>query len=173
MKERASAIWAELHDLFDTDDGSLPEFRVCYSNVDATIVGYALLRTRAARVVSRDAHFWSAVHGEDRPVDSVPNAAALVVAGDAEPFHVVLGGIRGHASEIPDLGVFVFPDQLALDYRMGPAWGPAELEALFELLAELTRLDPAATLDLEEETRTEIRARFLRVWQRWQRERSR
>lgn len=43
--------------------------------------------------------------------------------GLADPFHVVLGGIRGTNQVIPDLGVFVLTDGLVLSYRMGPEWG--------------------------------------------------
>lgn len=158
--------WAELHDLFETDDGSLPEIRVDFAAPDALVAGYAVLRARAARIVSEAPTFWS-IEAEERALDSVPNAAELVVSGDAEPFHVVLGGLDVGGVELPDLGVFVTPDQIALDYRMGPAWGPAQLGALFELLRELVRADPAARLTLEEGVRSEVRARFDAAWRRW------
>jgi hypothetical protein len=160
-------LWAELHDLFDTDDGSLPEVRVAYSDPKATIAGYNLLRKRASRIVTDNPSFWSKTEKEERPVDSVSNAAVLVVSGEAEAFHLVLGGIQLGGGAIPDIGVFVFPDQLCLDYRMGTAWGPHELEAFFALLAELTALDPQASVSLEEGVLAEIADRFQQVWHRW------
>lgn len=160
-------LWNELRDLFDTDDGSLPEIRVDYRDAGATVSGYALLRGRAARVVSDNAHFWSKTHDAERPLDSVANAAALVASGEAEAFHVVLGGIQSGRVAIPNLGVFVFPDQLALDYRMGPAWGPKELEAFFGLLGELASLDPDASLSLEEAVLPDVADRFQNSWRRW------
>jgi hypothetical protein len=160
-------LWNELRDLFDTDDGSLPEVRVDYRDSSAVVSGYALLRGRAARVVTDNAHFWSKTHDAQRPLDSVSNAAALVVSGEAEAFHVVLGGIQSRSVVIPDLGVFVLPDQLALDYRMGTAWGPKELEALFALLGELASLDPDASLSLEEGVLPDVVYRFQSAWQRW------
>jgi hypothetical protein len=163
----AMEIWNELRDLFDTDDGSLPEIRIDYANPTAAVSGYALLRKRAARVVSENAYFWSKTNNVECPLDSVPNAAALVVSGEAEPFHVVFGGIQSGGVTIPDLGVFVFQDQLALDYRMGPAWGPKQLGALFELLGELTAFDPHASLSLEEGVRPDVASRFQSAWQRW------
>ncbi len=164
---RVEWLWTELRDLFDTDDGSLPAVRVDYRDSAATVSGYALLRGRAARVVSDNACFWSKTHDTERPLDSVSNAAALVVSGEAEAFHVVLGGVQCRSAAIPDLGVFVFPDQLALDYRMGPAWGPQELEAFFGLLSELTALDPDAALSLEEGALADVVARFQNAWRRW------
>ena len=162
-----SWIWTELHDLFDTDDGSLPEIRVSYAKREATVAGYDLLRRRAARVVTEKPYFWSKLHDAEQALDSAPNATALVVAGEAEPFHVVLGGIKARNTAIPDLGVFVFPDQLALDYRMGPAWGSSEIEALFQVLVELTALDPDATVSLEENVVGEVAVRFQNAWRRW------
>ena len=160
-------LWAELHDLFDTDDGSLPEVRVDYADPKATAAAYALLRERAAQIVTDNPRFWSKSDHAERPLDSVPNAAALVASDEAEAFHVVLRGIRSRDVAIPDLGLFVFPDQLALDYRMGPSWGPREVEALFELLAELTALDPEASLSLEPGILPEVSARFQQAWRRW------
>jgi len=162
-----SWLWSELHDLFDTDDGSLPEIRVNYVEKEAMVAGYGLLRRRAARVVTENPYFWSKMHDAERGLDSVSNAAALVVAGEAEPFHVVLGGIQARNTTIPDLGVFVFPDQLALDFRMGPAWGASELEALFQVLIELTALEANAMVSLEDNVVAEVAARFQNAWRRW------
>ncbi|RJS92033.1 hypothetical protein [Salinisphaera sp. Q1T1-3] len=160
-------LWNELRNLFDTDDGSLPEIRVDYRDSAATVAGYALLRGRAAGVVSDKAYFWSKTHDAEVSLDFVSNAAALVASGEAEAFHVVLGGIQSRGIAVPDLGVFVFPGQLALDYRIGPAWGSNELEAFFSLLGELVSLDPAATLSLEKGVLPDVVARFQNAWRRW------
>lgn len=162
-----SWLWNELRDFFDADDGTLPEVRVDFRDSAATVSGYALLRRRAARVVSEKAYFWSKTHDEARPLDSVSNAAALVVSGEAEAFHVVFCGIQSGGVAIPDLGVFVFPDQLTLDYRMGLAWGPIQLAAFFRLLGELASLDPDASISLEEGVLPDMAARFQNAWLRW------
>ena len=159
-------LWDEVHDLFDTDDGSLPEIRVDYTNARAMVRGYAFLRARASRIVPENAAFWSKTHAEERPIDSVSSAAGLVASGKADAFHVLLAGIQVNGVAIPDLGVFVFPDQLALDYRMGPSWGPAEVEALFQLLAELTAFDSRATLSHHLGPTPEAGARFQEAWHR-------
>lgn len=172
MAEMQSWIWKELHDLFDTDDGSLPEFRINYVDTSATVAAYALIRTRAAQVVSENPCFWSKTHDAEHALDSVPNAAALVMADEAEPFHVVFGGIRARGTSLPDIGVFVFSNQLALDYRMGPDWGSKELEALFELLVELVDLDPKASISLEAGVVPEVLDRFQKAWHRWTAERA-
>jgi hypothetical protein len=162
-----SWLWNEIHDFFDTDDGSLPEIRVDYSDTQATASGFALLRKLAATISPESPCFCSVPGDEERPLDSVPNAAALVVSGQAHPFHVVFDGIQLRGATIPTIGVFVFPDQLALDYRMGAAWRAAEAEALFALLLQLVALDPRATLSLEDGILPELAARFQSAWRRY------
>jgi hypothetical protein len=160
-------LWRSLHDLFETNDGSLPEICVKYGDPNAVACGYAILRKRAETVVSERACFWS-VHGqEERSIDSVENPAALVLSGEANPFHVVFGGIGSQDATIPDLGVYVFQEELALDYRMGSEWGSDELCALFELLGELTSLDPHSSLSLEDGVLPEVASRFQDCWSRW------
>jgi len=159
-------LWDQLHDLFEKDDGSLPEVRVDYRDRNAVMRGYELLRSRV-HAISDQATFWSIAESQSKHIDSVPNPAALVVYGKAESFHVVFGGISFGRVVLPELGVFVFPDRLALDYRMGPKWGPAELEAFFKLLAELSVLDPKSTLSLDESILPEIAARFQDSWIRF------
>ncbi len=163
----ASWLWVELHDLFETDDGSLPEVCVDYTDPEAMARGYVLLRKRAHKVLPENASFWSVAENREQSLDSVSNAAALVVSREAEAFHVVFQGIQSHGVTLPDLGVFVFPDQLALDYRMGPPWGPAKVEAFFDLLSELADFDPHTSLSLEEGVLTEVVARFQAAWRRW------
>ena len=170
-----SWLWNELQEMFDEDDGSLPEIRVQYSSTSAPVAGFQLIQrlsetTRRAQNAPSEPTFWSVPEQEERRVDSVPNAAALVVSGDAEPFHLVFGGIAIDGSTIPDLGVFVFPDQLALSYRMGPEWGPEQVKALFALLHELTKSDEGARLTLEDGVVPEWMDRFQGAWSQWVRE---
>ena len=101
------------------------------------------------------------------PLDSVANAAHLVVSGKAAPFHFLVQGLSFQDTTIPDLGVFVFPERIVLDYRMGSAWGPAELMALFELLKEIRQLDPNAKITLAEEILPTIRERFDTAWRNY------
>ncbi len=163
----AQWLWAELKDLFEKDDGSLPEVRVNYADKNAVASGYSLLRGCASEYVNERAYFWSKSKNEELQLESVPNAAALVVAGDASPFHVVLAGVQSQGATIPDLGVFVFQNQLALDYRMGSCWTPTVLEAFFRLLLELCDLDEKSSLSLEDGVVGNVTARFQQAWHRY------
>ena len=160
-------LWTELHDLFDTDDGSLPEVRVDFADKRAVITAFAELRGRGQDVTHRGSTFRSVTDSKDCPLDSVPNAAALVVCGEAEPFHFVLRDIEMSGVRLPDLGVWVFDDQIAIDYRMGPEWGSTQLRALFQLLMELSRSDPKARVTLDPKTLAEVADRFQACWSRF------
>ena len=165
-----SWLWSEVHELFDTDDGSLPDILVQYRRAEATAEGYALLRGEASPGSTENETFWSTVEKDDRPVDSVQNAASLVLSGESEAFHVVLAGIRSGDTVIPDLGVFVFPDELALDYRMGKAWGAGEVEGLFKLLVRLVALDPGASVKPGNVFPPDPGRRFDKAWRRYRSE---
>jgi hypothetical protein len=65
---------------------------------------------------------------------------------------------------IPDLGVFVYPNELALDYRMGPEWDEPRVRVLFELLRQLAALDPRARVRLDRHMRPAVEQRFLAAW---------
>ncbi len=165
-------LWDELHEFFDTDDGSLPEVHMNYSDPHAVVRGFALLQDRSLETMHEDQRFWSKADEEALPVNSVPNAAALVVSGEAEAFHVVMDDIRCGDVTLPDLGVFVFDDQICLDFRMGAHWGPVELGGFFGLLADLAALDPEASLSLEDYVLLEVVERFRGAFERFVRERT-
>lgn len=154
--ERSQRLWDELHDLFDTDDGTLPEIRVDYTSSSALLDACSLLERRAREV-----------HGHSGVGASVRDHAALVVARepDVDPLHVVFAGIEVDRVAVPDLGMFVDYEQLALDYRMGREWDARAVAALFDLLVEMTQPDPGARLSLEQGP--EVEARFQRAWQLW------
>ena len=160
-------VWDKLREFFTTDDGSLPEVCIRFDDGVGVSKGYALLRSRARGAVTEDPTFWSVTHGEDRPIDSVANAADFVLSGEAESFHLVLGGIEIAGTVLPDLGVRVHKDELDLDYRMGKDWGEAEVEAFFTLIAELCELDPASSVSLEDGRSPEAEKRFGEIWREW------
>ncbi len=122
---------------FSTDDGSLPEIKVAYREAASAVEAFALLYERGARDVTVDGgHLWMRATRSEKSF-SGPADALLMAEGLADPFHVVLGGIRGTDQVIPDLGAFVSTDGLVLDYRMGPEWGQAEIESFLEVLRKL------------------------------------
>jgi hypothetical protein len=157
-----TGVWKELRFLFDTDDGSLPEVRVTDLSRDGLATGYAFLRWQAQ--VAPGVAFWHRTLNREEQLDAWPDAAWLVATQEADVFHFLARGIAIDGVILPDLGVFVFPDELALDYRMGPEWDERRVLALFELLRQLAALDPQARVRLDRGILPEVERRFLAAW---------
>jgi hypothetical protein len=129
--------------ILDRDDGSLPDITFEFGAARIADAAYRLIRARATTLNGRqDAYYWSRSRDEACPIDFASEPALAILAGDAEPFHVVFGGLRSSAgAPVPDLGVFVFtPGEIALDYRMGPEWNDPAILGLFEIMRDLARL---------------------------------
>lgn len=125
---------------FETDDGSLPEIEVAYSESSQVSAAFNHFFACGARNVTRGGgSLWIRASQSERPFAG-PDDATLVTTGAADPFHLVLGSVNGAATPIPDLGVFVFTDNLTLDYRMGPSWGAREIQSFLLLLQQLQAL---------------------------------
>ena len=78
-------LWSKLHDLFDTDDGSLPDIYILNLSEQGVKDIWAYLRQSAAGYAG-DAFFWHTARQEEVPIDDVPNAAELVISGEAKVF---------------------------------------------------------------------------------------
>ena len=142
-----SHFWDRVHDLFDTSDGCLEDIEINSLSGNEVESTYAYLRPHS-KIVSDDLYFWSKTAQKDLRVDSVENAARLVVSGEADAFRTVVPGLSYNGAVVPNLGIFVFDDSIEPDYRPGPEWGPAGLEALFACLREVKRLAPSAEITL-------------------------
>lgn len=148
---------------FKTDDGSLPTIRITNLSADGVASIYAMLRQRS-RIVSDTPEFWSLIEEVARPVDSVPNAAALVASGKAEPFHIAVGGLVSLDVELPILGVFVWQEGVEIDYRMGQEWGPSQVGGFFELLRNCCALDSNAVIVPADSEGPPYPDRFVQGW---------
>lgn len=127
--------WDHLRWLFDTDDGALYDIRLTGLDEDGLATAFEFVRSRS--IITPDDLFWHVGLDRDQPVADYPDAARLVARGVAEPFHVLAARLEFAGAVVPDLGVFVWPGEVTLDYRMGPEWGRPQLLALFELLRQL------------------------------------
>jgi hypothetical protein len=163
-----NSLWDEAGVCFDTDDGSLPGIEVAKLSRAGVSAVYAMLRRRS-RPSGDPPEFWSPARNESVPVDSVLDAAGLVATSEAEAFHHCIEGMVAGGVELPVLGVFVFPDLVELDYRMGPEWGPAQVAGFFELLLDCCTLDPAAVVVPAEQEGPPYPDRFLQAWSSYKR----
>ena len=114
--------------------------------------------------VTPDALFWHTGLERDERVADYPDAARLVVRGLADPFHVLAPGLKFAGAVVPDLGVFVLPDEVKLDYRKGPEWGPPQFLALFELLRQLVAVT-GGRVSLGRHVLPHVDALFVREWE--------
>jgi hypothetical protein len=139
-------VWKRLRELFGPDDGSLPEIEI--GNLDHKEVQkvFAMLWRRGVDATAGGASYCDCKDEKDYPISCPEEAATLVCSKRAESIHVVLGGIECAGSRIPDLGVFVYPDGIILDYKMGSAWGPRQVEALLVLICEIAKIAPNMTV---------------------------
>ena len=156
-------LWDEAGVCFDTNDGSLPGIEVAKLSPAGVSAVYAMLRRRS-RLHNAPTELWNRTRDDAVPVDSVPDAAGLVAAGEAEAFHLCVEGLVAGGVELPVLGVFVYPDGVELDYRMGREWGPAQVAGFFELLRDCCALDPSAVVLPAECEGPPYPDRFLRAW---------
>jgi hypothetical protein len=124
------------------DDGSLPEVEIQFNGASVVAQAYALVQSRALAVKSKMGHYWSKNRQADCAIAFGENPAKLFLADDAEPFHVVFGGIRSSdGTEVPMLGFFVIgADYVSLDFRMGPEWSANAVIGFFELVRDLSQL---------------------------------
>jgi hypothetical protein len=159
-------LWKELHYLFDTDDGSLPEIWIVNLSKEGVVAIFSYLQN-ACRAIASGAVFWSLEDQQEKPINSVPNAADLVAQGRAEPFHFLCQALTYEGVVLPDIGVFVFGDQIALDYRMGKEWDAVKLNALFGILKEVKRIDSGARISIEDYALPQVRKQFETTWRRF------
>lgn len=127
---------------FQEDDGSLPDINLDFGEQLVAADAYALIQARATHLASRSSYYWSKSKQEECPIIFGQNPAVEILRGEAEPFHVVFGGLSSSSGcPIPDLGVFILePGFVSLDYRMGSEWNEAAVVGLFELLRDLSGL---------------------------------
>jgi hypothetical protein len=156
-------LWTEVGECFDTDDGSLPGIEIAKLSPAGVSAIYAMLRSRS-RPCGDPPEFWSRTKEASVPVDSVPDAAGLVASGEAEAFHHCVEGVVAGGVELPVLGIFVWPDIVELDYRMGREWGPTQVAGFFELLRDCCVLDPGAVVIPADFEGPPYPDRFLQSW---------
>jgi len=159
----AESLWRQIGECFDTDDGSLPGIVIDKLSPDGVAAIYAMLR-RGSRMATDSPEYSGLTREASLPVDSVPNAAALVAARQSEPFHHCVAGVVAGGVELPVLGVLVLPDAVELDYRMGGEWGPAEVAGFFELLRNCCALDPSAVVVPAETEGPPFPDQFRQAW---------
>jgi hypothetical protein len=153
---------------FIEDDGSLPGVEIANLTSSEIKAIYDSIRSRS-KIASENAVLWIESEQRDVPLDSVPNAAALVAEGIADSFHFCFTDLRIGTVELPMLGLFVFADFIELDYRMGPHWTLETIDGFFRLLLEIRSIAPGLIIRFPSVEAPPDSDRFLDVWREYER----
>jgi len=139
---RMLQAWNDLREYFEIDDGSLPDLlAVRFERVEAVSDAFEYLRSISESINAEPTLY--SLHLKKRiAVTSVGNPAMLVANGEAESFCLMFNGaLSKNEADFPELGVFVFPEELQFYYRPGPDWSALALKELFRILSALSKID--------------------------------
>lgn len=149
MRNEVANILEPVVAILKENDGSLPDIDIDFCGAPVISNAYAFIRSCASSFVSNRHWYWSKSRGkicafgyDDDPTDAL-------IQGDADPFHVLFGGIRSPTGwSVPDLGVYCDgPSNMSLDYRMGPEWDLLAVAGLFEILKTLASLSERIVIE--------------------------
>ncbi|MBA3471544.1 MAG: hypothetical protein H0T53_18060 [Herpetosiphonaceae bacterium] len=157
-------LWSQLHAHFDTNDGSLPELWLTVDTPAAVSVIVRHLLT-VGHLSPHVEWSWFDLENQEHPLTDVAEVAARIASHTAEPLHVLLTNIVLGTVPLPDLGMLILPDRVELDYRMGEAWNPLNLVALFTFLAQIAEAVPSMTLTVEDSMLPARQEHFVLTWQ--------
>jgi len=152
---------AQIGDLFDGTFRSLPEIRITAVANDALVAIYKLLQSLGA---TPPGMVWSVARTQMVRADASDQPAAQLAKGQVDPFHVPLRRAVVGSETLPDLGLFFMRDEVSIDYKMGPAWTPGRIDAMFELLHRVMALAPGAKISLEPGVAAAVATRFQAAW---------
>lgn len=138
-------VWAEFHKQFDTDDGSLPEVHL-HDLGSAGILTACHLLTERGGMPRPNYSVWDIREQRDRTDLAWTEAVRGVVDRRFECFQSLFSGIRVSDTTLPELGVYVSDDEIALNYRMGSEWNTATVAAFLELLELLLSVAPSSRM---------------------------
>lgn len=135
-----------LQKYFEVDDGSLPEIVVDFHSPNEVRDAFAFLFQIGGKdITAGGASLW--IREEEKETEfRSSDDIEFVLSGAADPFHLVLGGLQIGGVRLPDLGVFVDPHSMVLDYRMGAEWSEDKVASLIAMLKELVRLGGTITV---------------------------
>ena len=159
-------LFQEIGDFFSKNDGSFPEICICGLSAEEVNKSYKLIREKSRFNVGKPT-FFNREAEKEMDLDEVEDASAMVTEGKAQPFHFMVREICfGKRHRIPELGVFILHNAIALDYEKGPCWGEIEIEALLLLILQLLGDSEKNFIKLEESVSQEDRDKFAAVVKR-------
>jgi len=134
--------------VLEKNDGSLPDINFDFNDEKPIPRAYQYIQNISSELISKGAFYWSKTKQTEIPIKFGENPAIKLIEGEAEPFHVVFGGIKSSSGKsVPDLGVFVLSSNyISLDYRMGAYWNTEAVIGLFEIMLVLESLSKSTII---------------------------
>ena len=143
---------------FEVDDGTLPEIVVEAIGASHLHSAFAVLRARAEHI---QGFVTLTKSDEPEPASNLTDLVRCVQEKECEPPHVLLIGVMCNHARLPDLGVWLLPDAMHIDFRKGPSWGPEKIATLFKLLKEIVLIAPECRIAVMEFEYPDI---FMAAW---------
>lgn len=137
-------LWAELHHLFDNDDGSLPDIFI--KNITSSESEEVYFWVMSLTKSYGEPTLWSLEEERDIKISEITNPVSYYFQGKSESFRHGLEEFEFNGTKIPQLTIAVNETGLEFDYRMGKMWRENELVALFEFLYQIKLLAPGAEI---------------------------
>lgn len=154
------ADWNRLLTFFTTRSPDFPE--LCLHNLSAVEVqgAFELFYGPQSRLIGSPQVFDRRISREV-PLATLESPVALVHSAEIEPFHCLIGNLRVGDTTLPDIGLFVLPGAIAIDFQPGPAWNAASMETLLRLLDQVVLLAEQPQLSLEETLSPALQQAFI------------
>lgn len=125
--------WEELKSYFYPDDGFLPEVSLS-AYEDQEVVSIFNHLVEISDPSSLESELWHLPTAASVKLSCFPCAAETMLSGDAEAFHILLKQVKFNDVTLPDLGAFIFRDEITLDYRRGPEWTDKVITTFLSLI---------------------------------------
>lgn len=152
--------WGGLLPFFCTPSHDYPEICIHSLTPEEVAGAFELFRGPQVRHVGTPVVHDRRV-GREVPLSTLENPVELVHQAAVEPFHFLVAGLRVGSVVLPDLGVFILPQAIALDFSPGFGWTAASLEGLLRLVDRILLMAAQPRLSLEEILSPAVRAAFL------------
>ncbi len=136
--------WPKLIELFDSEDGSLPDVFIDELSGDQVCSIYSWIMSQAT--IYDEPTLWHNAEGKSLPIKSIEQPARAVVSGDVVQFRHGLTNLQIAGVELLGLTICISSDQISFDYQTGDDWDAPQVAAFLELLAGVIRLAPEATI---------------------------
>ncbi|MCQ4165264.1 hypothetical protein [Tahibacter harae] len=159
-----------LRELMHGDDGSLPDIFIDFGGEALAAEAYALIQSCAVPATGILGHIWCQARGRDFDIHHGENPAALLLTGDADPFHVSYDALHApNGAALPGLGVYLdAPELISVNYRRGADWTDTAIMGLFSLVEKVASLAASWQIKHKGNCDDPDGSRLLLAFRQWQ-----